>query len=409
MELALENLRIAWASLRSNPLRTLLTALSVSLGAGAISLMVSLSKSGVATMTAGMDAVGGRHIVFVSPRQPKEAKIKSYDKGLTSADAQALRDRVSGLADVAFMTSVRRQIVTGNGKKTEVDVGIGSSYGRFLNQPIAFGRPLPDDASGSTARVAVITHGAAVDLFGSAADAVDKTIVLWGHRYTLIGVTTKASNMGFRLGGVDKERTIIVPTHTMIKEEGIVDSGFIILTSDGTRSHPSIIGLANNILFNRHNQTDDFEFMDFAAMMARFDKIFVGLRVLTGLIAAVSLLIAGAGIMNVLMASIKQRVREIGMRRAIGASAADIRGQFLTEAVVLSGMGGLIGTCFGVLGAGLSGLIAQRFLAEWQTRISWEAAIIAVVVAALAGLVFGLQPSRRAARLEVVACLRGET
>src|SRR5690606_10797791 len=97
------------------------------------------------------------------------------------------------------------------------------------------------------------------------------------------------------------------------------------------------------------------EFIDFEAMMSKFDKIFVALRLMTGLIAAVSLLIAGAGIMNVLLASIKQRVREIGMRRAIGASAADIRTQFLTEAIVLAGVGGLIGSLTGVLGAFASG------------------------------------------------------
>ena len=409
MDVVFENFRIAWQSLRSNPLRTLLTALSVSLGAGAISLMVSLSKSGVATMTAGMDSVGGRALMFVFPRQPKEAKVKSYDRGLTSADAEELRKRVPGLADVAFMTSVKRQIITGKGKKAEVDIGVGSSYRRFMNQPILYGRDIPEDAENDSARVAVLTYTAAQDLFGDAKSALGETVVLWGHRYKLIGITTQASTMGFRLGGIDKERTLLVSSPVMIKDEGVPDSGFVILTAKGTHSHEHIMSIANAILLERHARTDDFEFMDFERMMKKFDKIFIGLRILTGLIAAISLLIAGAGIMNVLLASIKQRVTEIGMRRAIGASQADIRSQFLTEAVTLAGIGGFIGSAAGVLGVLAASLVADKFVPGWQTRVAWDAAVIAVVVATLSGLVFGLQPSRRAARMEVVACLRGET
>jgi putative ABC transport system permease protein len=409
MDLVVENLRIAWQSLRSNPLRTLLTALSVSLGAGAISLMVSLSKSGVATMTAGMDAVGGRKIIFLVPRQPKDAKVKSYDRGITSEDAAAIRQRVPGLEDVAFLTKQGRHIITGRGKKSEVDVAVGSSFRRFTNMPIAFGRDIPPDGDDDQARVAVLTQKAAVELFGSAEEAVGETIVLWGHRYKLIGVTTQASTMGFRMGGIDKERTLFVSSPVMIKDEGVIDSGWMILSADGTHSHEHIMSVANAIMMERHAQTDDFEFIDFARMMSKFDKIFVGLRLLTGMIAAISLLIAGAGIMNVLLASIKQRVTEIGMRRAIGASQRDIRSQFLTEAVALAGLGGFIGSAAGVLGALLAGLVADKVVPGWQTRVAWEAAVIAVVVATLSGLVFGLAPSRRAARLEVVSCLRGET
>ncbi len=408
MELFFENLRIAWQSLRSNKLRTLLTALSVSLGAGAISLMVSLSKSGVATMTAGMDAVGGRKLMFLVPRQPKEAKVKSYDRGITSLDASELRRRLPGVGDVAFMSTIKRQVITGRGKKAEVDIGVGSSFRRFVNQPIIEGRDVPPDEEKNGARVCVVSTRIAEDLFGSPKQAMGETIVLWGHRYTVIGVLAAASSMGFRMGGVDKERTVLVSAPVMLKDEGVVDAGWIILTSSGTHSHDLIMSIANAIMLERHAQTDDFEFIDFARMMSKFDNIFAGLRVLTGLIAAISLLIAGAGIMNVLLASIKQRVTEIGMRRAIGASQADIRAQFLTEAVTLAGLGGLIGSAAGVFGAFGAGLVADKFVPGWQPRIAWDAAFIAVVVATLSGLAFGLQPSRRAARLEVVSCLRGE-
>jgi ABC-type antimicrobial peptide transport system permease subunit len=162
-------------------------------------------------------------------------------------------------------------------------------------------------------------------------------------------------------------------------------------------------------MLERHRGADDFEFFQFARMMSKYDDIFMGLRVLTGLIAALSLLIAGAGIMNVLLASIKQRVTEIGMRRAIGASQRDIRAQFLTEAVTVAGLGGAIGSAAGVLGALLAGLVVKQMMPDWQTRVAWDAAVIAVIVATSSGLLFGLAPARRAARLEVVSCLRGDS
>ncbi len=395
--------------LAANRLRTLLVALSVALGAGAISLMVSLSKSGVATIAKSIEDVGGRRIIFLYSRDPKVVVNGGrYDKGITAADAVAIKERVPHLEDAAYFLNLKGETISGNGKKADVDLAIGGSFRFFMNQELELGTDVPTDADEELARVTVCTHQIATELFGSPEAAMGKTVVVFQHRYRIIGVAQSRSEEGFRMGGVSRTRTCFFPSQVMVKEEGVIDRGMMILKDDGTASHDYLMRVANAVLKERHRGVDDFEFFDFASLMGKFDAIFLGLRLLTGLIAGVSLFIAGAGIMNVLLASIRQRVREIGIRRALGASQSDIASQFLTESVLIGGLGGCIGSLAGIALTFAAGAIAAKVVPGWQTRVSIEAAVIAVVVAGVAGLIFGIQPARRAARLEVTGCLRGE-
>lgn len=409
MSTLLDGMRSALQVLGSNKLRTVLTALSVALGAGAISLMVSLSKSGAATISYGVESVGGKHLIFFYGHEARETKTPHYDRGLTVEDANALKGRVPGLADAAFLSAVRKQEVLGNGKKIELDLAIGSSYRHMLSQELIVGTDVPDDRELSDARVTVVSETIARELYDTPEQAMGQSIVVFGHRYRIVGVTKRASDMGFRMGGVSKERVAFFSAPTMVKHEGLATQGFIVLRDDDSGiSHDHIMRVTRAIIQARHGGADDFEFFDFATMMKKFEQIFVGLRFLTGLIAAVSLFIAGAGIMNVMLASIRQRINEIGIRRAIGATQGDIRAQFLVESAFLAGIGGAIGTIGGVAMTYLAGFGFQRMLPEWITSVSVGAAITAVVVSAGAGLAFGLAPASRASRLDVVACLRGE-
>lgn len=404
-----DGFRSALAVLRANPLRTMLTALSVALGAGAISLMVSLSKSGAATISHGVESVGGKHLVFLYGHEARETKTPHYDRGLTVEDAVALRGRVPGLADAAFLSAMRKQEMLGNGRKTEVDLAIGSSYRYFLSQTLIHGIDVPDDADNSDARVTVLSETIARELFDTPDQAMGESVVIYGHRYRVIGVTKRASDMGFRMGGVSKERVAFFSAPTMVKHEGLATQGFIVLRDDSSGiSHDHILRVTRAIIQARHEGADDFEFFDFATMMGKFERIFAGLRLLTGLIAGVSLFIAGAGIMNVLLASIRQRVQEIGLRRAIGASRGDIRMQFLIESAILAGIGGVVGTTAGIAMTYVAGFGFSQMMPEWITEVSTGAAITAVAVSALAGVTFGLAPAQRAAKLDVVSCLRGE-
>lgn len=203
-------------------------------------------------------------------------------------------------------------------------------------------------------------------------------------------------------------RAVIVPVAAAIRSEGIDPRGFIVMRSNGTASHDLQMNIAASVLSFRHRGVDDVEFFDLGAFMTKFDMVFLGLRVLVGLIAAISLFIAGAGIMNVMLASVRQRVTEIGIRRACGASKRDIRRQFAIESSLLAGLGGIVGSVGGTMLSLIVGWIAAKAVPAWNGHVSPGAAIAAAMAAIAVGLVFGLRPAGKAAGLDVVDCLRGE-
>ena len=398
-----ESFASAWMTLRANRLRTVLTALTVSLGAGTMALLVSLATSALATIMTGVDAVGGREMIFVE--QKDSTKKGDPPQPLTPQDAAAIRDRVPGIVDVKYFMSMRNQpVVASNGKKTDVDVGIGAGYPYFLTQEIGWGTNVTD---GEHERRLVLCEPIAKLIFGSPEGALGKSVLLWQEHFTVVGVMKEKATMGFNGGGVSRTRAAIIGSVAGLKTEGIDPRGFIVMRDDGSASHPLQMDIAASVLRFRHHGYDDVEFFDMRAFLRSFDVVFAGIRVVVGLIAAVSLVIAGAGIMNVMLASIRQRISEIGIRRAVGASARDIRRQFLVEAVMIAALGGIAGSAVGTMFAAVAGAIVHSATPAFQSSPSYSAAIVAVISAGAAGLVFGLRPAQRASKMAVVECLRG--
>ena len=407
MDLWFEHLRGGWRALSSNRLRSILTALTVALGAGAIALLVSLASSALDTITTGIDAVGGRQIVFVEPKKPSQPTAQAASR-LTIDDAAALHQRVPGLAELSYLMTLRSQVVVGAGRKADVDVAIGASWQKLLLQDLVCGSLLVEDGTEDGQRRVVVSRAVAEELYGSPQAALSQGLLLWGHRYEIVGVTTEAAKFGFNMGGVSKQRAVIVSAGTTIRAEGLEPRGFIVMRSDGTTSHDLQMRIASSVLSFRHRGVEDFEFFDLQAFMSKFDKVFAGLRVLVGLIAAISLFIAGAGIMNVMLASVRQRVTEIGIRRACGASHRDIRRQFALESALIAGVGGVVGSLGGTLASLIAGWVAGRVMPAWENHLSLGATISAAMAAVAVGLLFGLRPASKAAGLDVVECLTGE-
>jgi putative ABC transport system permease protein len=277
-----------------------------------------------------------------------------------------------------------------------------------MNQKLILGHDIPDDDSGDLSRVTILCKPLAIELFDSPEAALGQSVVVFGRRFTVIGVSQETEQPAFDFNGTDKEHVAFFSTPEMVGGEGIVDDGFIVLRDNGTESHDYIIRMANAVLQPRHYFADDVEFSDLERVIERFETIFTALRVLTGLIAAISLVIAGAGIMNVLLASLRQRVQELGIRRAIGATRADIRRQLLLESTLLGGLGGAFGSIMAMLMVLAIGPFAGHLVPGWKTEISVAAAVTALLVSLSAGLVFGLEPARRAGKMDVIACLRGQ-
>lgn len=405
----IESIASSIQSLRSQRGRAVLCALSVALGAGSITLMVSLAQSGVSAITHGIEQGAGNHLIFIANKQAKDFKPDYWDGRLPTADADALRGRVPGLAQVAFtLPGLRAHPMIVAGATHDLSLYIGSAFRGLVGQEIGWGADLPSDELHDASRVVLLGQENARSLFGSEDAALGQSIIIFGHRYTVIGVTRPGPVAGFPLEDFDPRYAVYITATAMIKGEGAPDDGFIILQDDGgSVSHEQIIRVTNAILQQRHHYADDIEFNDFATVLKKFEAMFLALYIITGLVASVSLVIAGAGIMNVLLASIRQRVSEIGIRRALGATHSDIRAQFIIESALLGLLGGMIGVAVGLALVAVAAQIAPHFIETWKAHYSFGAAGVALTVSLVTGIFFGLQPARKAAELDVVECLRG--
>lgn len=397
-----ESVRMALRTMRAHRLRTALTAMSVMLGAGTIALLVSLATSALATILGGVDAVGGRDLVFLSPQEP-ERLAKGATLPISRADVGALQGRVAGLERVDYLVSERGQSMLAGTRRVDVDVAIGAAYARYLTQRVVAGR-LVDDREDR--RVVALSLPVATELFGAAEAAVGAHVVLYGARYEVVGVTEDAPALGFNMGGVTRARAVFVPIEAAERREGVGPVGFAVLRFEPSASHERPISTARAILRHRHGQ-EDFELFDLGALVHTFDVVFLAIRVLVGLIASVCLVLAGAGIMNVMLASVRQRVREIGVRRALGATRRDIERQLLVESALLGAFGGVVGAAGGTAVAVLLGLAVRAVAPAWRIAPSLSAAAFAAACAMTVGVAFGRRPARVAGAANVVACLRG--
>jgi putative ABC transport system permease protein len=387
-------------------LRTALTTLTVGIGAGTMALLVSLTSSALRTIMAGVDAVGGHELVFVEPKAPvasgRASGAVAYP--LTADDAAALRGRVPGARHVDYLMALRDQPLRAGSKTLDVDVAVGAAFPYLMTQEMLVGAPLDDT---DRDRKVLLSEPIARSAFGAPEAALGRGVVLWQERYVVSGVTRDKPAYGFNIGSVSRSRVVFVSTSTALQAEGVVPHGFAVMRDDGAGDHDLEMGVAASVVRHRHRGADDVELFDMRSFLRPFDVVFAGIRVIVALIAGLSLVIAGAGIMNVMLASIRQRVTEVGVRRALGASSADIRRQFLVEAVMIAGAGGAAGSASGTALAWGAGVVVGQAMPAWRGEISPVAAVVAAVAAGTTGLVFGMRPARRAAGLSVVECLRG--
>lgn len=408
MDRWIEATRTALHAIAAHRLRTALTMVTVALGAAAIACLVSLSSSVFSTILSGVEAVGGHHMVFIESRKPKIAKSRPTDERLTLEDAAELRERVPGLERLAYLMSQQGVVLQANERRTDVDVAMGSSYRTFLNHEVGWGRDLPSDDSESHEREILLSEPIAKKLFDSPEGALGQSVLLWGHRYRVTGVTRDLGLLGFNMGGADKDRVVYVAAPTAMQQEGFEPRGYMVMISDGTVSHDLQIRIANAILLERHRGVDDFEFYDLRELISTFETVFALLEVVFAVIGGVGLLVAGVGIMNVMLASVRQRVTELGIRRALGATRGDIKRQLLVESTTISIAGGAGGTLAGLGLTAAAGVVFAQQLPGWVTDLSPHAAIAALLAAAGTGIVFGVLPARKAAQLPIIECLRGQ-
>ncbi len=408
----IETALLALRTLRGNLFRTVLTMLSVTIGAFSIVVMLSLAQSGQKTLSAAIEQIGGARMVLWIPNDdvaPSARDKARYDRGFTDADLAALK-AVPYIASVAGESTYGTEsiwAVADNRQKSDI-VGVGSGVLGILNWKVAHGRALTDEDGLERHRVAVLTEPLATSLFPDKTldDVVGQTIFVGQRPYVVAGVLERREMMGIHFG-FSWETSVFIPQLTAEKRDGRPEQArfFVALTTDAQYNATSV-AMGNATLLNDHNGVQDFQSIDFSGFLNQFYTFFRVLDMIVALIASISLFAGGIGVMNIMLVSVTERVREIGIRKALGASRSDILWQFLIEACTLSLTGGVVGVVAGLAVTVATNLGIQHVQSTWQGTISTLGVAMSLGVTSGIGLLFGAVPAWRAARLDVVECLR---
>ena len=402
-------LQIALGALGRNRLRTALTMLGMVIGIAAVITIVALGRGAQRQIEAQTQAVGTNLITVVAGNSQRGG-ISSGMGGaqtLTAADVEAIRVQVPGAMYLAAGVSTREQVIAaGQNWSTSIEgTDIDLPFIRFW--ALEHGTFFTETHVRSAAKVAVLGSIVRDNLFGEGADPVGERIRIRNQSFQVIGVLEPKGSGQF---GQDQDDTILAPYTTVQKKllgrEGTNISGITISAASPDQMDQTIEEISA-VLRTQHRLTrgeeDDFMIRtqeDMASMRGGMIETMTGL--LAG-IAGVSLIVGGIGIMNIMLVSVTERTREIGLRMSVGAKGRDILCQFLVEAVVLSLVGGLVGVG---LGFGLSEGLTR--VLQWPTSVPPEAVALSVGVAAVTGIFFGYYPARQAARLEPIESLRFE-
>jgi putative ABC transport system permease protein len=408
MKLWLVTLRLALRSLQRNPLRSGLTSLGVIVGVGAVISMVSLGQGARAALQEQIASVG-TNMVMIFPGTATTAGARGgwgSAKRLTVADAKAIERQVQGLHGVSYHRRDVAQVQAGGTNWTTTVWGVPPRYVSVRGWPVAAGEFISQAQNDAAAKVCVLGATVAAMLFGEGVDPVGATIRIKDVPFQVIGLLRPKGQSAY---GQDQDDAVFIPFTTAerkvlgTKNLGSVDmiQASVADASDEAYAIEQIADLLRQRRRVLPGQDDDFGIRTVAEMAATADSM---ARVMSNLllaIASISLLVGGIGIMNILLVSVTERTREIGIRMAVGAKGRHILAQFLSEAVALSALGGVIGI---VLGIGVAHVISQ--VSGWPTLVSPLAVVGSFLFSAAVGVFFGFYPARKASRLNPIAALR---
>ncbi|MDU2063899.1 MAG: ABC transporter permease [Sporomusaceae bacterium] len=401
-----ESIRIAFAGLVANKLRSILTMLGIIIGVAAVIAMVSIGM-GVRQKVENSIAGLGSNLLIVTPGTATSGGAKqAAGSGITLSDkdATAIARELPGVLAAAPVVSRQYQLIYGNQNWLSSVQGTTPDLFSIRSLAIAEGTSFTTQDVDARARVAVIGKTVADNLF-SGIDPVGKTIRINKAPFRIIGVLESKGQSG---AGMDQDDTVLVPLTTAQERLlGITYVQTIYVQADSGDVITDLQEAITSLLRSRHRlaatANDDFTVKNLAAVMATASEATNTITLLLGNIAAISLLVGGIGIMNIMLVSVTERTREIGIRKALGAHYRHILLQFLIEAMVIGLAGGLLGIAFGIGAAyGIS------FFAGWQTVVSLPTVGAAFFFSVLIGLFFGIYPARKAALLDPIEALRYE-
>ena len=391
----------------SNRVRSGLTMLGIVIGIASVIAMLSIGQGAKLRIQASINSLGSNLLLVVPgvirPGGPPVSAGRGSAQTLTNDDAKALA-AVPGVRALAPELARRFQ-VTARGKNTNTQVvGTAPTYTNVRNFNLDQGSFFTDAQVSSRAKVAVIGPTTRDDLFGTDANPVGERIRVNGTDFTVIGVTTSKGASGFS----NQDDMILVPISSMqhfLSGGQYVSSIAIEVADEGAMT--VVQEDVTSLLLMRHKLTSpdeaDFSVINQADIVSAASSVTDAFTALLAAIASISLLVGGIGIMNMMLTTVTERTREIGLRQAIGAEKGEILSQFLGESIMLTVMGGFVGVMLGYAAA-----IGVSRLMQTPTDVSWTSVALAFSVSAVIGLVFGYYPARRAAGLNPIQALRYE-
>ena len=403
-----ESVSTALEAIRTNKTRSMLTALGIIIGVAAVIVMISLGQGASANVAQRLQGLGTNTLTIRPGSRPGPGFNPGLgsQRTLTEADAAAIAQQVGGIRAVSPVLQVNVQAVSAGSNWSTSAAGVYPAYQGIQNWKAQAGNLFSDQDQDEANTVAVIGQTVLDNLFGNgssgsgdAKSAVGQTIRLSNVPFTVIGVLASKSEQ--------EDNIVLVPysaAHLRLSNQRYVNQ--IVVQASDASALASVQKQITVVLEEQHgitNGKDDFNVFNATSMVQTAESVTQTLTMLLSGVAAVSLLVGGIGIMNIMLVSVTERTREIGIRTAIGARKRDILTQFLVEAVVLSGTGGVVGMIVGA--AGSFGI--ARF-AGWNTVIVPQAILLAFSFAAAVGIFFGYYPARKASRLNPIEALRYE-
>lgn len=400
-----------FTSLNANKTRSGLTILGIVIGISSVIALVSIGQGATSSIQSSIQSLGSNLILVTPGAQRGPGQFVSGGRGnartLTRDDAEAITSQIANVQAIAEEVSGRYQI-TARGTNTNTTVnGVTSSYPAIRNVSIDQGNFISDSQTQSMAKVAILGPTTVTDLFGDtavAADAIGQTIRIKGMEFKVIGVTAAKGGSGFN----NADDVVYIPVTSAMR---FLSGNQYLTTIDIQATDASLMSQVQQdvttLLLARHKISDstqaDFSVLNQSDILASASSITTTLTVLLGAISGISLLVGGIGIMNMMLTTVTERTKEIGLRKAIGAKNKDISTQFLAEAIALTVIGGIIGI---ILGVSISMFINS--LGVVKTTVSPQAIALAFGVSAAIGIVFGYYPARKASRMNPIEALRYE-